>query len=132
MTQKWNFKIKLNDDLTWDRFEKITGYVIPKDLKDFIEKNNASSPEKNCVDINGVERVLNDVLSFNEEEVDATTFKTAYKIMAYKYIIPFARDPFGNYFCYSIETHKIMFYLHEENVLQKTNYSLQKFIDNLY
>ena len=132
MSVKWSFKIDLNDNMTWERVEKATGESMPKDLKTFIEDNNAASPDKSCITINKDERVVDSILSFNEKESEAATFKSAYKSVGKKQMIPFAIDPFGNYFCYSLKTNKIVFYHQEGSVLEETNYSLKKFVDSLY
>ena len=132
MSQQWRFKIELKDESTWERFEKITSFSAPEDLKKFIKDCNAASPEKNRIEINGNERVLDAVLSFNETEVEAATFGAAYKAIANHEIIPFARDPFGNFFCYSMKSGKIVFYYHEETQFENTGYSLKEFVEKLY
>ena len=131
MEIKWNFKIKLKED-SLEKAEKSLGAEFPKDLREFIEKNNAASPDKSIIMLNGCERVLDAVLSFNDEETEATTFKSVFRAIGNKQLIPFAGDPFGNYFCYSLRNGKIAYYHHEEQCVDETDYTLETFIDNLH
>lgn len=131
MSNNWKFKIDLKTE-DFDKINEMTGIEIPLDLKEFIIKFNAASPEKDSINVNGIERVLDAVLSFNLEESEATTFISVFKSIDSKQWIPFALDPFGNYFCYSLERNNISFFDHEENRMIETEYSLDEFIERLY
>lgn len=131
MSITWKYKIELRDSSVWAAIEKKAKTQIPQELKDFIEAHNAASPKKDSILINGTERIFDAVLSFNEKEVDASTFGSAYKAINDAKKIPFAKDPFGNYFCYSLKSKKIEFYNHETQKFEKTEYSLTTLIDSL-
>ena len=132
MKNVWRFKIDLESESVFEDISREYGVVFPEDLKEFIVENNAASPVKNCVDINGVERVYSETLSFNKTEEDATAFEAVKNTIKDRKLIPFALDPFGNIFCYSLETGKIAFYEHEEGKVDKTNIDLNSFILELH
>ena len=132
MSTNWNYKIDLKDDNVFNTIAKEYDCEFPEDLKDFIIERNATTPDANCVDINGIERVYDETLSFNEKETEASTFASASEAVENHLYIPFAKDPFGNYFCYSIESNTISFYSHEEQEMDDTDLSLEEFIDALH
>lgn len=132
MSIVWKYKIELVDEKCFEKYEKEYGIVIPSELKDFIKDNNAASPNMDCIMFNGQERVVDSILSFNSTEDEATTFLEVYNLMEKKSNIPFAADPFGNYFYYSAESQKIGFYEHEEEAYSISEYSFSDFIDSLY
>ena len=132
MSVKWKYKIDLRSDKVLKSIEKEIGTNLPKEFVEFITENNAASPDKNCVIINGVERVFEAVLSFNEKESDAFTYSAARKAISTKGIIPFAVDPFGNCFCYSVDNKTIVFYLHEEKSIVESKLSLAKLVKELH
>ena len=128
----WNFKIELESAGVFDRLSDEYGFDFPLDLQKFIIENNGASPEEDCVEINGVERVYDETLSFNEAEEEATTVFDVMKSIDNDDYVPFARDPFGNYFCYSVEKGTISFYDHEEDRIEDTDLSLEEFIKSLH
>ena len=132
MENTWNFKIELKDDKAFEKLSQFYGVDIPKELRDFIVEANASNPEKNLIDINGAERVFETVLSFNEGEEESPSVFDLLEDKASEPIIPFGIDPFGNMFYYSLTTNKILFYNHEEDEFEDTNYSLSEFLSGLY
>lgn len=132
MGTNWNYKINLKDESVFNSIAKAYSCEFPSELKEFIIEHNASTPDANCVDINGIERVYDETLSFNDEETEASTFASASEAVDSHLYIPFAKDPFGNYFCYSIEKNTISFYSHEEQEMDDTNMRLEEFIDSLH
>ncbi len=132
MSMNWNYKIDLKDEKVFNTIESEYSCKFPTDLKKFIIEHNAATPDANCVDINGIERVYDETLSYNQEETDASTFTSASKAVGSHLYIPFAKDPFGNYFCYSVKTKTIAFYSHEEQEVDDTDLSLKEFIDSLH
>ena len=129
---EWKYKIDLEDERCFDKYEKECGFSFPMELKKFIIENNAASPNKKCVVFAGKERVLDYLISFNENEDESITFREAYKSIGKKDIIPFASDPFGNYFYYFLDGNKIGFYDHEELLFIESQYSLSEFLNALY
>ena len=132
MKNAWNFKIELESKNVFDEISEKYDIDIPEELREFIIENNAASPDANCVNINGVERVYSETLSFNMEETEATTFVSVMSAINDQNYIPFALDPFGNVFCYSVEDKTISFYDHESDAIEDTNVSLTDFLDSLH
>ena len=132
MNNKWDFKIELKDYSVFDKLATHYDASIPEEIKVFIIFANASNPESNLIDINGVERVFETVLSFNENEPEAVSVFSIIKNDSNKAAIPFGLDPFGNVFYYSFTDRTIQFYDHEEERYDKTNYSLSQFLSKLY
>lgn len=132
MSNKWNFKIELKDENVFTELEEYYGLPLPEDLKSFILEANASNPEKNLIMINGVERVFETVLSYNELETEAISVFDILNKDKCDYAIPFGTDPFGNLFYCSLVDNKVIFYNHEESLFEETCYSFKEFIDSLY
>ena len=132
MSNKWNFKIELKDENVFTKLEEHYGLPIPEDLKSFIIEANASIPEKNLIMINGVERVFETVFSYNELETEAISVFDTLNNEKCDYAIPFGTDPFCNLFYCSLKDNKVIFYNHEESLLEETSYSFKEFIDSLY
>lgn len=129
---KWSFKIELTDKKVFDKYEKQFGIIIPQDMRQFIIENNAANPSLNLVMLDGIERVLDSVLSFNEKEDDAVTFAQIFRTLKNVNNIPFAMDPFGNVFCYNTIDNVVVFYNHEVNRFERTNMGFKKFISSLH
>ena len=129
---KWSFKIELTDKKVFDKYEKQFGIIIPQDMRQFIIENNAANPSLNLVMLDGIERVLDSVLSFNEKEDDAVTFAQIFRTLKNANNIPFAMDPFGNVFCYNTIDNVVVFYNHEVNRFERTNMGFKKFISSLH
>ena len=132
MENKWDYKITLNDESVFDKLKAHYGIGLPEELKQFIREANASNPERNLIDINGVERVFETVLSFNENEEEAVSVFSLIDNDSIKTAIPFGLDPFGNVFYCSLADSKVIYYLHEEDRFEKTNYTLNQFLSSLY
>lgn len=132
MSVIWKYKIDIVDDKCFADYEEKYGISFPDELRNFIIDNNGASPDKNCILINDEECVVDFILSFNKDEEEAVTFEDVYKSMKDKIQIPFALDPFGNYYFYSLDNGKIGFYNHEEDEYYISDLSLDDFIESLY
>lgn len=132
MSNTWNFKIDLKDENVFEKLASLYKTDFPSDLKEFIIESNGSNPEKNLVAINGVERVFEAVLSYNEDETETMSVFSVIEHNHIKSAIPFGMDPFGNLFFYSFEKNTVVFYNHEENRYENTGYSFTEFIESLY
>lgn len=132
MDNSWNFKIALKDETVFDKLARFYKTVIPDELKNFIVMANASNPDKNLISINGTERIFETVISFNEKETEAVSVFDLIEKEMTDSLIPFGIDPFGNLFYYSLITKKVVFYNHEEDAFEDSNYTLTDFISSLY
>lgn len=131
MSVSWKYKIELVDENAFDIYESKYNILICKELRRFIKEHNAASPNCDCIIINGTERVFDAVLSYNQEEKEATTFEVAFAAVHNDKFIPFANDPFGNFFCIN-EEECICFYDHEEGIWSETDIKLKDIEQQLY
>lgn len=129
---EWKYKIEIADEHVFSELEKEYGIVFPDELKTFIEENNAATPSKYNFMVGNVEKVFGAVLSFNRGENDTDTVFTALAAIDDKQIIPFGIDSFGNYICYSMTNHDIVFWDHENGSVTSTEKNLSDFIASLY
>lgn len=127
---KWQYVSQLKDNKVFSKIEKKYRIKFPKDFIDFVKKYNAGTPEKYHIIICKVERVVGAILSYNEFEEDVDSAFIALDILKGKNLLPFAIDPFGNYFCYKLG--KVVYWKHEENTVDYTTMNLQTFLDSLY
>lgn len=132
MNTKWRYRIELTDENTFQKVANISGTDCPEELKELIRMANGASPENKLIMINGKERVLGAILSFNENEKDADNVYSALIIIGVQKQIPFGIDPFGNYYCYSGVTKTVTYWEHEENLFIDTNMSIREFVNSLY
>ena len=129
---KWDYKIELKDESVFEKIAEKFEVDFPQDLRSFIIKNNGAYPNKNLIKINGVERVFESVLSFNEHEEEGLTVFDVLESNHSKAAIPFGMDPFGNLFFYSLVNGEILFYAHEEDAFVHSDINLEEFLANLY
>ncbi len=126
----WNYISEIEDDNIFSSIAKDYEICVPEEFVDFIKKYNAGTPEKYHIKINGVERVVGGMLSFNRNEEDVDSAFLALDILKNKCLLPFAVDPFGNYFCY--KNGKVLFWNHEQDTFDETKMTLNDFIESLY
>jgi len=81
--------------------EKKFGVKFPVDYIDIIRNNDGGYPVPNRFNLQGNEEVLNNLLSFHEEDCCyiVNTYCDINERLVDK-IIPFAEDPFGNMICF--------------------------------
>lgn len=130
MNIKWDFVVPV-DEKVFEEFKKKYDIEVPDDLQKLVLEANAGNPEPNCVtDENGSERVLGAVLSYSDK-VRTTVFKALKRIPGKKYI-PFAVDPFGNYFCENLLLGDVVFYDHETDEFVKIADSLDEMLRSIH
>lgn len=114
----------LNEDCI-ATFENKYGISFPDEFKQFYLKYNGGIPERNVFTFVDTEGNLSDsliqyFLAFHDED-RYDSFETIYWLYTLqdrtpKNIVPFARDPFGNYICISVDGDdrgQIFFWDHE-------------------
>lgn len=99
---------------------------VPKGFIDFFVKNNGGRPELNeCTLKNGAESIVNNFLSFNEEDKE-NVYKAIIRVAEDNTkLVPFAKDPGGNYFC--LLEGKIVFWSHEDGEIIEITDSFESF-----
>lgn len=128
----WKYKIELSNSCVFNKIEKERGVVLPEELKEFITETNAGTPDQYRVMVGKDERVFGAVLCFNENEQDVDTVFLALEVIKDKNYMPFAIDPFGNYFCYSFISSTIAFWNHEEDSMLDSKMHLSEFLESMY
>ena len=129
-TMKWQYVSNIQDENVFKQVSDEYKLEIPSDFITFIKKYNAGTPEKCHIKINGVERIVGAVLSYNKGEADVDSAFLALDVLKDKNLLPFAVDPFGNYFC--VKDGKVVFWRHEEMLIDETNISIKDFEKVLY
>jgi hypothetical protein len=117
--RKWVQIEELNDyDRNVREVERVLSVKFPSDFLECIKTNNAGCPIPNCILINNNEEVFKHLLSFNlDSDFSILKIYNMLKERLADKIIPFARDPFGNYFCFDYrksENPSIVFWESEE------------------
>lgn len=131
MKVEWKYIIEINDKDVFIKFKNKYGIEVPEDLKELIIKANGGIPTKTILkDENGEERIFAAILSFNKEDDD--NVYVAMDANNYTDKIPFAIDPFGNFFYYNMANGEIEFVTHENENVIKIAGSLSEMIGKMY
>ena len=128
----WKYKINLKDENVYSYIENMRNIKIPENLKNLIKAANGATPSKYRFNVEGTERILGAILSFNENESDSDTIYTALTVIKDFNLMPFGIDPFGNYICYNNEKCEVVFWEHESYLVSSTKKDLPDFISSLY
>lgn len=129
---EWKYKIDLVDEKVFSEIEKERKIVISDDLKKLIKEANAATPEKyNCV-IGKSERVVGAILSYNKDENEVDSVFTGLAVIKERNLVPFAVDPFGNYFCLNVDSSEVVYWEHESQEIVTSGKNIIDFISSLY
>lgn len=130
MSLVWKYVIATNRAM-FEKFREMYGFEVPEDLQELVMEANAGTPSMyNIKDENGRERVLGAILSFNEGDDD--NIWDAMESEEGKKYIPFAVDPFGNYFYENVLLGNIIIIDHETSEKYAISDSLDEMVRNLY
>lgn len=127
---EYKFVKPLRDRSAIESFFAERGVVIPPGFMELFTRNNGGRPEENeCVLKDGSERVVNNFLSFNAEDKE-NVYKAIKRVSEdNKKLIPFARDPAGNYFC--LLDGRVVFWDHEDGEIVEAAGSFLEFCEIL-
>ena len=116
----------LADSGAMERFFAEHRSIMPGGFADFFSKYNGGRPEQNeCVLKDGSERVVNNFLSFNEEDKE-NVYKAKKRVDEDNAgLVPFAKDPGGNYFC--LLDGRVVFWTHEDGEIIEAADSFESF-----
>ena len=129
---EWKYKIDLSDENVFGVIEKERGVVLSDEFKSLIKEANAATPDKYAVVVGNTERVVGAILSFNKNEQDVDSVFTGLAVVKDNNLIPFAVDPFGNYFCLNADSDEVLYWEHESQETVSSGKKLNDFIDSLY
>ena len=130
----WNYVKPLKSANLINEFENLVGYEFPKDFKEFVMQYNGGRPEHKTFDTDSTEeRVFNDLLSFNKEDI-STIWKTNegnIEGLPDKYVV-FADDPFGNLICFDKDNDNVIFWNHDDESVEHIANTFTELLDKLY
>lgn len=131
MELTWKYVMKLKDQDTFEEFKEQYGIEVPEDLQQLVKKANAGTPSRfKIMDENGKERVFGAVLSYNKGDDDDVY--RAMEVEHNKRYLPFAVDPFGNFFYENTIFGEVLFIDHETGMISKIAESLEEMLRKLY
>lgn len=123
-------------DCTLDDIKKIEDTLsikLPYDFIDIVLVHNGAYPEKNIYDMyDQKEKIIQCLVSCKNEPMGILD---VVKNINIQYVVPFMRDPYGNYVCFQFENisdYKIVFWNHDTNSIQKITDTFSDFIEILY
>ena len=106
---------------------------LPRDFVTIVLSYDGAYPEKNMYDLsNEKEKMVQCLLSC--KNVNNSILAIAKRINK-KNIVPFMKDPFGNYICFqfkNVQDYDIVFWDHDTEVTYKITDSFENFIKMLY
>lgn len=128
---EWQFVQPLEDGRILEDFEFDYYFLIPDEMKELIQKNNAGIPDKGVFDFPRKGMVLAGLLSFNrgDDETVYTAMKSFVKDGRLT-ALPFGTDGFGNFVC--VRDSKIVFWNHELDIVENIADSLSEFLNMLH
>lgn len=125
----WKYVIPLENKEEIQEIEKKYSVLLPNDLKECIENNNAGYPNKKIFDTEvSKEKIFKDLISYNrEDEENIYQFEELFRIN----LIPFGLDPSGNILCLD-DDKKVILYLHETQEKEFVANNFSEFLNKLY
>lgn len=121
---------QIEDMQSIQRFEESYGIQFPKEFLEFIKVNNGGRPKEKVFSLeNGTEYIVNAFLSFNENDFGNIYWPKEQMEEEGVDAVPFASDPFGNYFCF--QDGRVVFWFHEDGEFVALCDSFGEFIDRL-
>ncbi|MGE7902932.1 SMI1/KNR4 family protein [Peribacillus sp. NPDC094092] len=136
--KKWLFvEEEKPDEGVIASIERLFEIEYPDDYKMCVMKYNGGFPEPNIFNFGeGQQGVFNDLISFTDNDINIGMFYEQFSSPALKGIVPFARDPFGNYLCFDYRNNysspKIIFFNHEEEALSQVCDTFSDLLEQMY
>lgn len=115
------------------KIEDVLSINFPHDFIDIVLFHNGAYPEKNIYDMHDQkEKTVQCLVSCKNEQMGMLDVVNYINIQN---IIPFMKDPFGNYICFQFENmsnYQIVFWDHETGDIKKISDSFNEFLNMLY
>ena len=108
---------------------------FPEDFVANIKKYDGGYPKLNKITVEGQEEVLNNLVSFLEEDTSfILDIISDIENFSDSNLVPIAEDPFGNLFCYSFRenAYEIVFWSHEESSVKHVCNNFEELIAMLH
>ena len=134
---QWKYVKKIIDETSIARFETKHSISLPSEYKESLPLFNGGRPNLSCIlTEDKKERVFKAFLSFNETDKENIFAAQEWlKSQIPSYLIAFANDPAGNYFCFdysSPDNIKIVYWEHENQNIVKVCDHFSNLLDNFY
>lgn len=90
-----------------DEVERRFGVLLPQALREFYLQSNGGRPDRNCYEVNAEIYIINTFLPIKFAAGTRGTLERSIQWLKIERqilpenFVPFAVDPFGNYFCFS-------------------------------
>jgi hypothetical protein len=132
----WRRAKPLDNDELVNKFENEFAVKLPETFKIFIVDHNKAKPVPNLFNTEKSKgNVFNSLFSFNES--DENNMFNNLRILKEsgfpQHLVPFARDPFGNYLCFDANNDDtVVFWVHETDEIELVAESFDVFLDMLY
>ena len=136
----WRSVKPLVSDNIIDEFEETINYRFPDSFREFVKINNGGQPSHKMFNTKTVkERVFNNLLSFNKEDLnnvwrtndwngEMADWNNDKRMEKY---VTCAQDAFGNLICFDKTNDKIVFIDHEDLNIEPVSNSFERFIKSL-
>jgi cell wall assembly regulator SMI1 len=106
---------------------------LPQNFITVLLSNDGAYPEKNLYDFgNEKEKIVQCLLSCKN---DSNSILVAAQRIGKKNIVPFMKDPFGNYICFqftNLQDYEIILWDHDTEITYKITDSFENFVNMLY
>ncbi|OIJ14227.1 hypothetical protein BKP37_09090 [Anaerobacillus alkalilacustris] len=133
---EWKFEKPVATNRVLEQLESTLDVTLPMSYKLLVKQHNGARPRPNMIKMmNGNDRVIKTFLTVYPTKGGINdVLEWLGKQLPHK-MVPFANDPFGNYFCFHYKTSKgepsIVFWNHEKQQEEFMAHSFEEFIYNL-
>ena len=117
---KWSFKKSEISDSRIKEIQEKLNVIFPKDFVECVLENNGGQPTPECFDFKGHKEAVFNALVDLSFDGKGNLFEILQNLNGQlpDRIIPFANDPFGNFFCFDFRENgspNIVFWNHEKS-----------------
>lgn len=131
----WKYTEKEFDRNEINNFQKHHNIKFPQEYLAMLDVANGASPEKNILKKDSQEFVVSYFFSWSKgSDINFIENNSFFHEIHSQEVIPFANDPFGNFFCFfygNNDTPSIVFWEHEQDSIVELSTNFCDFITAL-
>ncbi|OIJ20741.1 hypothetical protein BKP45_08045 [Anaerobacillus alkalidiazotrophicus] len=132
---EWKFEKPVATDRVLKQLENDLKVTLPFSYQQLVKQHNGARPRPNVIKTsNGNDRVVKTFLTVHPTKGGVKDVSEWLVNQLPKDMIPFANDPFGNYFCFNYETSRkeptIVFWSHEKQQVESLANCFEEFLNN--
>jgi hypothetical protein len=132
----WKFEKPVATDRVLSLLESHFKIILPEDYKSLVKRYNGARPKPNVIKVGEKkERVIKAFLTVHPTKGGVKDVKEWLTGQIRETLIPFASDPFGNYFCFCYDNSRvepeICFWSHETRQSEYLASSFNQFLKDL-